>query len=65
VEVLTYKGSPLVSREVAAWRAIEALAEILRALVVVAPWALSEVALSGGGKAGRTLVGVPDDADFQ
>ncbi len=65
VEVLTYKGSPLVSREVAAWRAIEAFAETMRALVVVAPWELSEVAWSGGGKASRTLVGVPDDADFQ
>ena len=65
VEVLTYKGSPVLSRELAAWRAVEALAEAMRALVVVAPWKLSEVAWSGGGKAGRTLVGVPDNDDFQ
>ena len=64
VEVLTYNGSPLLSRRVAAWRAVEALAETMRALVVVAPWELSEVAWSGGAKGGRTLVGVPDDADF-
>ena len=64
VEVLTYKGSPLVSREVAAWRAVEALAQTARALLVVAPWEISEVAWSGGGQAGRTLVGVRDQDDF-
>jgi len=64
VEVLTYTGSPLLSRQVAAWRAVEALAETVQALVVVAPWELSEVAWSGGEKGGRTLVGVPDQADL-
>ncbi len=64
VAVLTYRGSLLRSGEVSAWRAVEALAETVQALVVVVPWRLSEAAWSGGARGGPTLVGVPDESDL-
>jgi hypothetical protein len=63
LEVLTYTGSLLRSRHIAAWRAVDTLAETVRARLVIVPWELSEVAWSQGGKDGRTLVVVPNEGN--